>query len=72
MRTNMAKLRGKMTEAGMNTEKTAKALGMDRATFYRRIKNDGLTFTIGETYRLIAVLHLTKEEAMEVFWGNDW
>ena len=35
---NVKKLKGKLVECGMNVEAVADRMGMDRATFYRRLR----------------------------------
>lgn len=62
---NVMKLKGKIVENGYNQESFAEAIGMSKATLIRRLA-DG-NFTIGEASRIIDVLHLTKNEATEIF-----
>lgn len=66
---DVAKLRGKMTEIGVNQEALSKKVGMDRSTLNRKLKT-GEAFTIGEANRIAIVLRLTKEEAMSIFFAN--
>lgn len=66
---NIAKLKGKIAEKGMNQETLAKAVGMDRSTLNRKIKT-GEAFTIGEANRIAIILKLSKNEAMEIFFTN--
>lgn len=67
MITNMKKLRGKIVEAGTTHEAIADAIGIDRSTFYRKIKSEGLSFSIAEMHSLVKELDLTQEEAIEIF-----
>jgi predicted transcriptional regulator len=67
MRSN--KLKGKIVEHGLNVEKVAEKIGIDGATFYRKLK-DG-NFTISEAKKIKALLKLTNREAIEIFFTND-
>lgn len=66
---NVQRLKGKIAEKS-NTEKVANAMGMDRSTFYRKMKNGGNGFTIGDIHKLIMYIPLTKEEAMDIFFNQ--
>lgn len=41
---NVNKLKAKMVELGTNVDELSEKIGMDRATFYRRLSADGQTF----------------------------
>lgn len=45
---NVNKLKAKMVELGTNVDELSEKIGMDRATFYRRLSADGQTFLIKE------------------------
>lgn len=62
---NVMKLKGKIVENGYNQESFAEAIGMSKATLIRRM-SDG-NFTIGEALKIIEVLNLTRNEAIEIF-----
>lgn len=66
---DVAKLRGKITENGLNQETLSKEVGMDRSTLNRKLKT-GEAFTIGEANRIAFALKLTKDEAMAIFFTN--
>lgn len=66
---DVAKLRGKITENGLNQETLSKEVGMDRSTLNRKLKT-GEAFTIGEANKIAFVLKLTKDEAMAIFFTN--
>ena len=68
---DVMKLKGKIVEKGYNTEKVADAIGINRATFYRRLKEKGNTFTIKEANMIRELLGLTTEEAITIFFKND-
>lgn len=67
MRVNVSKLMGKIREVGLTKEAIAKDLSMDRSTFYRKVKSDGLAFSIGEMHAMADILNLSKAEATEIF-----
>lgn len=71
MYVNTARLKGKLVERGLNQEKISKAIGMDRSTFSRKMRRGGMCFTISEMYKIVSELHITNEEACEIFLADD-
>lgn len=67
MSTNMEILRNKMVENQVNVEEMAKALGIDGSTFYRKLKSDGISFTVGQIHKIAEVLRLSHDEAASIF-----
>lgn len=67
MSTNMNALRGKMAEKQINGEEMAQKIGIDTSTFYRKMKSDGVSFTVGQMHKIAEVLCLTHEEAAAIF-----
>lgn len=65
---NIAKLKGAIVENGTTQEEVAKAIGMDRSTFYRKMKNE--SFTIGEAKKIADSIPLSDELAIEIFFGK--
>lgn len=63
---NINKLKGKIVEKGMNVETLADKIGCNRATLYRKLAN-GENITIGEAMRMKDALHMSNEEAIEIF-----
>lgn len=58
-----------MVEKKINAEELAKRIGMDRATFYRRLsKSDD--FTIKEVDSIVRELGLTMDETNAIFFAN--
>ena len=68
MKTNMDKLRGKIIEKRLTQEELANHIGMDSSTFSRKMKADGLAFTVGQIHRIVATLEMTPEEAAQIFF----
>ncbi len=67
---NTDKLRGKIVERRLKAQDVAKAIGINSATFYRRINGGGGTFTIEEADKIASVLNLTPEELNEIFFAQ--
>lgn len=61
------KLKGRIVERRTTQEAVADSIGIDRSTFYRKIKNEGATFTISEIHKLVEAIPLSKDEAVEIF-----
>ena len=70
MLVNIQKLKGKIVEKEKTQESVADAIGIDRTTFYRKMKNGGSGFTVGEIHKIVDVLPLSKEEATEIFFAS--
>lgn len=72
MQTNMDKLRGKMAERKVTQEELAEQIGVDPSTFYRKMKAEGVNFTVGQMHKIVAVLNLSPAEAASIFlWQNS-
>lgn len=67
---NINKLRAKMVELGTNVEELSEKIGMDRATFYRRLAVGGQTFLVKEVDAIVKELNMTKDEANEIFFSQ--
>ena len=63
------KLRGRMVEKGISQEGLAKAIGLDRSTVNRKLKT-GEDFSIGEANRIAEALHLSRDEAVSIFFTS--
>lgn len=66
---NVQKLKGKIMERGTTQEALAKALGINKSTFYRKMQQGG-NFTIKEVNLIVLALHLSKDEAMSIFFAD--
>lgn len=67
---NVNKLRGKIIEKGLSVAELAKKIGIDKATLYRKIKNNGETITIRDANLIIKELELNRIEASEIFFAQ--
>lgn len=68
---NINKLKGKIVEMGMNVETVSERIGMDKATFYRKMSAGGGSFTIKEADLISEVLLLTVEEINSIFFARE-
>lgn len=67
---NVNKLKGKIIENNMTVESLASKMNIDRSTLYRKLKNDGDTMLIKDAIRIVEVLNLTCEDAIDIFLPN--
>ncbi|MEG0591188.1 MAG: XRE family transcriptional regulator [Lachnospiraceae bacterium] len=67
---NTQMLKGKITGSATTMEAIAVTIGMDRSTFYRKMKNKGNTFTVQEMNKMVKEIPLNKEEATAIFFEN--
>lgn len=68
--TNMSKLKGLIVERGNTQENVAKEIGIDRSTFYRKVREGGYRFTVSEVNGIVKSVPLTAEEALEIFFNR--
>ena len=64
---NIARLKGKIIERGINVEKLAERIEIDRSSLYRKLNNFE-RITIGEANKIKAALDLSEEEATDIFF----
>lgn len=65
---DVQKLKGKIVEKGKSVESVSAELGINPATFYRKLKNN--SFEINEADKLVDILSLTNDEAVAIFFSN--
>ena len=63
-------LKGKIVEKGTTQEAVADAIGVDRSTFYRKMKRSGNTFTVEEMNKMVRHIPLSKDEAIAIFFDS--
>ena len=66
--TNVSVLKGKIAENNMTQEGVADEMGINRSTFYRKMKENGKSFTVEEVHKLIEILSLSNTEVMKIFF----
>lgn len=62
---DVALLKAKTIIAGTTFEGLAHDLGIDRTTFYRRLRTN--TLRVGDIHKIVEVLHLTPEDTIAIF-----
>lgn len=65
---NVEELKAEISQNGCTIEDIAGEVGIDRATFYRRIKNDSLR--ISDIQKICNRLNIGGERAIQIFLGN--
>lgn len=66
---NIDRLRGKMTEKKVTQSMLAEATKLDISTVNRKLKT-GEDFTIEQANVIVAILGLSKDEAIDIFFGS--
>lgn len=67
--TNVSILRGKIAERNTTQEAVANAMGINRSTFYRKMKEEGKFFTIEEVQKMAKILSLNEGDIMKIFFA---
>lgn len=67
---NVNKLKAKIVENEMNVEELSRRIGIDKATFYRKLSANGETFLIKEADAISKELQLTREEVNAIFFSQ--
>lgn len=65
---NVQRLKSKIAEKENMQEHVADEMGMNRSTFYRKMKNGGNGFTVGDIHKMVSCVPLTREEAIDIFF----
>ena len=68
---NINKLKGRMVENEITMEGLANALGVNRATLYRKFENGGEGLSVLDANRIVETLKLTNEDAVAIFFGTQ-
>ena len=66
---NTNKLKGLIVERGTTQQAVADSIGIDRSTFYRKMKKGG-DFSIEEAKKMKQEIPLTDQEVIEIFFGG--
>lgn len=67
---NLNKLRGKIVENGLNIAELSRKIGMDKATFYRKLNENGETFSVREVNAMVKELNINRNEALDIFFSQ--
>ena len=68
---NVNKLKGKLVELGWSVADLAREMEIDKATLYRKLRDNGKTMLVCEANEIIRILHLTKDEAVAIFFAEN-
>ncbi len=64
------KLRGVLAEKRLSVASISEKIGVDKATFYRKLNGNGDNFTIREADAISRELNLNKNEAVSIFFNQ--
>ena len=67
MTVNVKGLEQSMRFACIGKGQLAAAIGIDQATFYRKMQSNGEKFTVGEMHKMIDVLKMPVDLAASIF-----
>jgi len=60
-------LKEKIGKRKMSIAEFSRAIGIDPSTFYRKMEDGGLSFTVGQMHKTGEVLNLTASELGSIF-----
>ena len=69
---NVELLKQSMAEKGVSGTEIAKAIGKNKATFYRKLKRESGSFTVEEAAKITEALKLSKKQAVAIFLDSNW
>lgn len=70
MHINIQKLKGKMAEENISANELSNAIGVNKTTFYRKLREGGGKFTVEQIQGIATKLSMTPNEAMNIFLGQ--
>lgn len=65
---NISKLKGKIVEKNLTQEGIADSIGINRTTFYRKMRNGAASFSVEEVVGIAKELQLEPAEVMDIFF----
>ena len=65
---NVERLREEMRKRSISPDAAAAAMGIDVATYYRRMNRMGAKFTVEEVSKLSELLNLSSKAMQEIFF----
>ena len=70
MRVDTELLKKSIAASGKTKETVAKEIGIDYSTFVRKMKCDGLAFSVGQMHKIVEILNIPKEDAANIFFAS--
>lgn len=67
MPVDVGRIKNRMNELGLTVKEVVTALEIDESTYYRKMANNGMTFSIEQAQKIRELLHLSRREASEIF-----
>lgn len=67
MQVDVNRLKGYIVASGKTQEQIAKEIGVDNSTFIRKMKNKGVSFSVGQMHQLVEILKMPIPVASEIF-----
>lgn len=65
---NVDRLRDEMKKKSISPDAAAAAMGIDVATYYRRMNRQGTKFTVEEVSKLSELLNLSPNTMQDIFF----
>ncbi len=65
------KFRAIIIEKNTSIEEVSYQLGVNKSTIYRKLQQNGETFTLKEINMLVTILNLTNNEILKIFFANS-
>lgn len=65
---NVLKLKAKIIEKDLSVEQVAKSIGINASTMYRKIANNGDSFTVAEANNIGVLLNLSAADMNDIFF----
>ena len=64
---NKKMLLDRINSSKKSVSEVAESIGIDPSTFYRKLNNNGIKFTIGEMHAIVKTLKLSNKDACNIF-----
>lgn len=65
---NLERLKDEMKKKSITPDVAADAMGIDVATYYRRMNRQGIKFTVEEVSKLSKLLDLSPQTMQDIFF----
>lgn len=67
---DVSSLKNIIIKQNLSIELLSEKIGIDKSTFYRKLKENGKKFTIEEVIKMSQVLKLNSKQVDEIFFNN--